>query len=401
MVRWVALWAVFSLVFPAYGTAAAETTGEGPEVGQSVVSGKAFYREHILLPPGAVFEAMLQDTARAGASAVTLGRVTLDGRSGPPFHFVIPYDAAQLDPRARYTVRATITVDGSPWFTSDRVYPVITQGSPEDLEILMRHVPGSSHGLHLPASYLGILPCADCPGVRHHLDLWPDNVFHLRREWLERETGFDDMGRWRYDAGRRALVLTGGTEMPLQFEVIGPTELRLLDLDGGPIDSELDYSLRTDGHLTPTDLSLFFGGELQYLADAAVFTECLTGRRYRVALEGDWIRAERAYLDAALEPGGPLYTTFEGLLTDRPKMEGEGTERTLVIERFINVWPEQSCPRSQAQAELLETYWRIVRLGEEAVRTVGQWREPHLILRRGDNGAKGIVNARLPATGVP
>ena len=48
-----------------------------------------------------------------------------------------------------------------------------------------------SHGLQLPASFLGVLPCADCPGVKHHLDLWPDNVFHLHREWLERERRFD------------------------------------------------------------------------------------------------------------------------------------------------------------------------------------------------------------------
>lgn len=247
------------------------------------------------------------------------------------------------------------------------------------------------HDLQLPASFLGVLPCADCPGVKHHLDLWPDNVFHLHREWLQRERRFDDLGRWRYDPGRPALVLSGGTEMPLQFEVIGPTQLRLLDFEGRPIDSELDYSLRTDGRLTPADLELFFGGELQYMADAAVFTECLTGRRYPVAMEGDWIQAERAYLEKALEPGGPLYTTFEGLLTDRPKMDGEGTERSLVMKRFINVWPGQSCPRALAQAELTENYWRIARLGDEPIRTVGQWREPHLILRQEDNRFNATV----------
>jgi heat shock protein HslJ/uncharacterized lipoprotein NlpE involved in copper resistance len=221
----------------------------------------------------------------------------------------------------------------------------------------------------------------------------PDQVFHLRREWLGKQVAQvrGDMGRWRVDPARRALVLHGGAEMPLQFEVIGPTELRLLDFEGQPIDSELDYSLRTDGNLTPTDLELFFGGELQYMADAAVFTECLTGRRYPVAMEGDWIQAERAYLEAAPEPRGRLYTTFEGQLTDRPKMEGEGTERSLVVQRFINVWPGQSCPRSLAQAELLETYWRIVRLADEPVRTAEQRREPHLILRREDNRFSATV----------
>lgn len=210
--------------------------------------------------------------------------------------------------------------------------------------ILVQDVRGGTHGLQLPASFVGVLPCADCPGISHHLDLWPDNLFHLRREWLEREHRFDGLDRWRYEPDRRAIVLSGGTEMPLQFEVIGPAELRLLHLEGRPIDSKLDYGLRSDGSLTPTDLELLFGGELQYMADAAVFTECLTGRRYPVAIEGDWIQVERAYLEKAPEPGGPLYTTFEGMLTDRPKTDGEGTERTLVVKRFVNVWPGQACP---------------------------------------------------------
>jgi copper homeostasis protein (lipoprotein) len=137
--------------------------------------------------------------------------------------------------------------------------------------------------------------------------------------------------------------------MPLQFEVIGPDELRQLDLQGDPIESTLDYSLRSDGTLRPTDLTTLFGGELRYLADAASFTECLTGRRYPVAFEADWPSAERAYLAAVAEPGGPLHATFEGLLVERPKMDGEGTEPTLVVTRFIGVWPNQGCEEGPAQ----------------------------------------------------
>ena len=33
-------------------------------------------------------------------------------------------------------------------------------------------------GLRLPATFTGTLPCADCEGIYHHLDLWPDGVFH-------------------------------------------------------------------------------------------------------------------------------------------------------------------------------------------------------------------------------
>lgn len=79
---------------------------------QASVRGTAFYHETIDLPPGAVFEATLADVARADAPAVPLGRAILDGRSGPPFAFTIPYDPARIEPRGRYVVRATITLDG-------------------------------------------------------------------------------------------------------------------------------------------------------------------------------------------------------------------------------------------------------------------------------------------------
>jgi copper homeostasis protein (lipoprotein) len=155
---------------------------------------------------------------------------------------------------------------------------------------------------NLPATYRGVLPCADCEGIRHHLDLWPDHVFHLRREWLGRDFVRDELGTWRVDAARGALLLEGGGEMPLQFERLGDGRLRLLDLDGRHIDSQLPYELTSDGTLDPTDLNLFVAGEMTYMADAARFTECLTGRSYPVVMEADFIAMERAYLEHAGRP---------------------------------------------------------------------------------------------------
>lgn len=245
-----------------------------------------------------------------------------------------------------------------------------------------------AQGLQLPATFKGDLPCADCEAIRHHLDLWPDQVYHLRREWVGRDLIKDDVGRWRVDATRNALLLQGGSERPLQFEIKGPDRLRLLDLSGQPIESSLPYELTSIGTLSPTDLSLVLGGEFRYMADAAQLTECLTGRTYPVAMEADFVNLERAYRDAAESPGAPLYVTVEGSLVDRPKMEGEGVERTVVVDRFVNTWPGERCERAMADASLSNTYWRIVRLGSEAVSAVEGRREPHVILRSGDGEAR-------------
>lgn len=129
------------------------------------------------------------------------------------------------------------------------------------------------------------------------------------------------------------------------------------------------------------------GGELRYMADAAVLSECKTGARFPVAMEAGWIAMERAYLDQAPEPGGPLYVTFEGTVAARPKMEGDGTEPTIIVQRYINVWPDMRCERAMADASLTNTYWRIIRLGDTAVVVAEGRREPHILLRaEGDYG---------------
>ncbi len=198
-------------------------------------------------------------------------------------------------------------------------------------------------GLRLPATFAGDLPCADCEGIRWHLDVWPDGVFHLHREWLGRSVARDEIGTWRFEKERRALVLSGGGETPLQFEVEGPDALHALDTRGQPIRSSLPYDLRSDGTLKPADLTLNLGGEMTYLADAARFTECRTGRSYPVAMEADFVAMERGYREAVKEPGGKLYVTFEGSIVGRPKMEGDGAERTVVVKRFMKAWPDERC----------------------------------------------------------
>jgi uncharacterized lipoprotein NlpE involved in copper resistance len=82
----------------------------------------------------------------------------------------------------------------------------------------------------------------------------------------------------------------------------------------------------------------------RYMADAARFEDCLTGRSYPVAMEGDYLRLERAYTEAAKsEPGAPLMARFEGNITHRPAMEGAGLIPTVVVIRFIGVFPGQRC----------------------------------------------------------
>jgi uncharacterized lipoprotein NlpE involved in copper resistance/heat shock protein HslJ len=240
--------------------------------------------------------------------------------------------------------------------------------------------------LRLPASFTGTLPCRDCDGVRAQLDLWPDGVFHLSRAGDGTPDRGDDLGRWRRDPGRPVILLYGGREMPLQFEVVDAWTLRALDLNGQPAGNDGRYDLASTGQLQPTELSRGLHGMFTYMADAATFEECLTGRRYPVAMEGDYLALERAYLALPdRTPGAPVMASFDGHITQRPPMEGPGTVPTVVVRRLVGLWPGQTCERAMSHASLAPQYWRIVSLEGAPVTVAANEREPHLILR-GDQG---------------
>ena len=187
--------------------------------------------------------------------------------------------------------------------------------------------------------------------------------------------------RWRKDPSRPVLLLYGGREMPLRFEIVGPRALRPLDLDGRPIGPGATNDLTTDGKLAPAGLSLGLHGMFRYMADAARFEECLTGRSYPVAMEGDYLALERAYGAARKEPGAPLMASFDGSIVSRAPMEGPGPLPTVVVRRFVGVWPGQTCERAMSRASLGDQYWRVVSLRGTPIRAAQGRREPHLILR--------------------
>ena len=120
--------------------------------------------------------------------------------------------------------------------------------------------------------------------------------------------------------------------------------------------------------------------EMTYMADATRVTECRTGRNYPVAQEGDARAMERAYIANAKSPGAALYVTVEASIEERPKIEGAGTQPNVVVKRFINAWPQQSCD-AQADSALAGTYWKFVRMAGQTVSTVGDHRAPNLMLR--------------------
>jgi len=108
-------------------------------------------------------------------------------------------------------------------------------------------------------------------------------------------------------------------------------------------------------------------GMFRYLADAATFTECLTGRTMPVAMEANFLDLERAYQKLEKSPGQAFLVTVEGRIAERDRTLGDGTQDTLVVDRFRRFWPKEGCGPRYAEAPLEGTRWKLVQLGEKSI----------------------------------
>lgn len=354
------------------------------------VKGAATYLQRIALPPNAVFEAHVEDISRADARAESIGSVRISRPGNPPIRFAIDIDPQRINERHRYSVRATITVDGRLLFTTDQVYPVLTQGNGRDVELLLRQTgsarsestgPDFSMLGELPASFSGDLPCADCQALRYRLNLFTDQSFFLSTVYTGRDGPVTyDIGSWSLSSDRRTLTLHGGHERPLMFRVIDQNTLRKLDMDGREIESALNYSLPRMGQFEAIEARLTMRGMYRYLADAGTFTECLTRQRWPVAQKDDNAALEREYLKVRRAPGEELMVNVEGSVKLLPPMAGTGRRPILVVNRFIGVWPGETCGARFATSDLQNTYWKLTALNGKPVFVAEQQREPSLVL---------------------
>jgi len=359
------------------------------------VTGEALYRERIAAPPGARLEVSLEDTSADDPADRLITRIVVAKAGQPPYAFEVPYNRDDIDPGHRYVVHARLLDREQLLFETPTPIPVITQGNPDEMQLLLRRAEAPRDSqlepqpddvpenpvAPLPATFAGTLPCADCEGIDYHIDFFADQTYHLRTEYRGEENGtFDDVGRWAWSSDRTVLILRRGGEAPLRFESDGAAGIRLLDQEGESVESELNYTLNRAESFDPFQPELRMRGMYRYMADAAMFMECLTGRRMKVAMEADHGELERAYLDAVAEPGQDLLAVITGRIVQRVPMDGATPAPTVVPVDFHAVWPRETCGTPLASAELVGTYWKLTRIGDEAIIPIADSREPHLVL---------------------
>ena len=111
--------------------------------------------------------------------------------------------------------------------------------------------------------------------------------------------------------------------------------------DGDPTATDPVMEVSVEGEIMPDEERMY--GLFTYMADAALFEDCSSGRRYPVAMEAGYLELERAYLEQQAQPGEPLLVIILAGVEKRPPMEGDAEIDTIVVERFEAAFPGEHC----------------------------------------------------------
>jgi uncharacterized lipoprotein YbaY/heat shock protein HslJ/uncharacterized lipoprotein NlpE involved in copper resistance len=364
------------------------------------VSGSVAYMQRIAMPPDALLTIRVEDVSRADVSAPVLAEMSEPfGARQVPIKFSLKVPSVAIDPRMAYAVRATITVNGKLRFTTTRNYAVLSRGAANNVDLVLDAAqkkdsttapPPSIVSFALPATFSGVVPCADCAGIDQTLTLRADGLYRLRSTYVGKPDGtFTELGRWEADASGKQITLRSGKQTRM-FSVTDNATLRLLDQLGQPIKSTTNLDLRRTAQVDPISEQLRWRGEFIYLADSATFTDCASGLRWPVAMVSDYLAVERTYQQLRNAPAAPLLVSFDGRLEVLPAMEGPPREQ-MVVDRFDSSHPETACDavapdKAKVMAELKNTYWKLIELdGKKVTMAPTQAREVRITLASEDS----------------
>ncbi len=104
----------------------------------STVSGTITYRQRMALPPNAVLEVRLLDSA---SPEQPLNRIIQNPTTQVPIPFALTYASAQINPDHTYEISAEIRQDAQVIFSTSSHYPVITQGNPTHVQVVLEMQP--------------------------------------------------------------------------------------------------------------------------------------------------------------------------------------------------------------------------------------------------------------------
>lgn len=186
-------------------------------------------------------------------------------------------------------------------------------------------------------SWRGVLPCADCEGIETALFLEKDGTWVMNSHYLgaaEKNTTFATYGTWARTADKLVLTDTGGEKY--YYHAKGEA-LEMLDRDGNPITSSLNYTLEPIKASLPVTPMAMRG-----MYRSGVFTDCMTGLRLPVTPDA---QLEQRYLSANAATNKPLLLNVEAHFTLKTNPDTGNIVKMLTADKAISFIPEKDCSK--------------------------------------------------------
>jgi putative lipoprotein len=84
----------------------------------SLLETEVFYNQKMRLPEGAKLEVRLEDVSKMDVASELISSATREIKSGPPYALQIAFPSKQIKNSHRYSLRASIKVEGKLYFIS-------------------------------------------------------------------------------------------------------------------------------------------------------------------------------------------------------------------------------------------------------------------------------------------
>ena len=208
-------------------------------------------------------------------------------------------------------------------------------------------------------TFSGTLPCADCPGISYHINLFRDGRFAVRQEYLERNQVSIIRGIWLLE--KRSLHLVNQQQTLPAFHFVSNTQLAMLDLSGKPITSNTNYQLQREAEFRKLDTRQAMLG-LYTLSDSqASFTSCASGETLTVANTQHHLPVMRQYQQDERLKGNSVIATLLG------RRGQDEQASTLFIDKFEQFWPGAACPDQLQPGKMQGIVWRAEKLANRYV----------------------------------
>jgi putative lipoprotein len=106
----------------------------------TTIDGSVYYRERMLLPPGAEIKVTLEDVSKMDVPAEIIATTTLAADGGPPWNFTLQYAPSGIKETHSYALRARIEANGRLMFTNTDRIPAFASSEGQPVKILVSRV---------------------------------------------------------------------------------------------------------------------------------------------------------------------------------------------------------------------------------------------------------------------